>query len=344
MTNEDPSPVTPSRFQDAPCGAGAGPSDQTLLKQYVDQRDDTAFAALVQRHGPLVLGVCLRVLGHRQDAEDAFQATFLVLARKARAIRKSDSMGGWLYRVAYRIASKLKGRQARRYRKEQQAREVPAAEKSPEWVWRDVRMLLDEEVNRLPHKYRLPFILCYLDGKTNEEAARQLACPVGTLTSWLARARERLRVRLTRRGVTLSAGLLVTSLTANAGPVTVPLPLAELTIQAGLRFTAGQAPGAMAARLAGEYFRSVLWRRVLMGAAGTLALGVGIALLLWLLPLLGLGRPDRGADHLTGSPAVSPQEDVKKFQGIWKIEALEFGGQKFNPQGTRMVFKDRTGR
>jgi RNA polymerase sigma factor (sigma-70 family) len=287
-------------------------------------------------------------LGHEQDSEDAFQATFLVLARKAGAISKGESMGGWLYRVAYRIACKLKGRQARRYGRQREVREVPAAEETPEWEWRDVRRLLDEEVNRLPPKYRLPFILCYLDGKTNEEAAQQLACPLGTLASRLAWARERLRVRLTRRGFTLSTGLLAGVLAAHAGPVVVPGPLAELTIQAGLRFAAGQAAtaGVVAAKLAQEYLLSVVRRRLLVGAAGVLVLGAGIALMVWFFPLLRPGRPDQGRPGGAPSapPAASPQEELAKFQGVWKIAELESGGQRLDPRGTRLVFAERTAR
>src|SRR5579871_4041877 len=257
MTNQDPSPVAPARSPDDPARVDPEPSDRDLLQRYVDRRDEAAFAALVQRYGPLVLGVCRRVLGHAQDSEDAFQATFFVLARKAGAITKGASMGGWLYRVAYRIARKLKGRQARRQLREREAREFAAAEETPAWVWRELRAVLDEEVNRLPDKYRLPFILCYLNGKTNEEAARQLACPVGTLASRLAWARERLRTRLTHRGVVVSAAVLAGGLTAQAGPVALTGPLAEATVRAGLRFGTGQplTAEAIPVQLARDYLR-----------------------------------------------------------------------------------------
>jgi RNA polymerase sigma factor (sigma-70 family) len=291
----------------------------------VERRDEAAFAALVHRYGPLVLGVCRRVLGHEQDAEDAFQATFLVLARKAGAISKGDSMGGWLYQVACRIARRLKGQQARRRGREREVQEVPAPEETPLWVWRDLGVVLDEEVNLLPHKYRLPFILCYLDGKTNEEAARRLACPVGTLASRLAWARERLRVRLTRRGVVLSTGLLVGTLTAYAGPVAVPGLLAETATRTGLRFAAGQAATAEArpARLAREYLGGVLRGRLHRGAAGALALGAVIALVLWLFPPLRPGRPGRGG---AGATALAAQDDLQKIQGIWRVAEWEGAG------------------
>ncbi len=344
MINHDSNPATPLPLPDDSAAAGPEPSDQGLLKRYVDQRDETAFAALVQRYGPLVLGVCRRVLGHEQDSEDAFQATFLVLARKAEAINKGASMGGWLYRVAYRIARKLKGRQARRQRRERTASEFAAAEQTPAWVWREVGVVLDEEVNRLPAKYRLPFVLCYLDGKTNEEAARQLACPVGTVASRLAWARERLRVRLTRRGITLSAALLAGGLAAHAGPVVLSAALAQATIQAGLRFGAGRAVIAesLPVQLAREYLRSGLRGRALMGVAAVVVLGVGVALVVW-GPLLRPGRGN-GAGPVGGQPAATSQGDLARFQGAWKVEELEFNGQKQDTGGARMVFTDRAGR
>jgi RNA polymerase sigma factor (sigma-70 family) len=343
MMNQDPSPVAPARSPDDPARIDPEPSDQDLLKRYVDLRDEAAFAALVHRYGPLVLGACRRVLGHEQDSEDAFQATFLVLARKAGAITKGASMGGWLYRVAYRIARKLKGRQARRQCREREAQEFAAAEETPDWVWREVRALLDEEVNRLPDKYRLPFILCYLNGKTNEEAARQLVCPVGTLASRLAWARERLRARLTHRGVVLSAAVLATGLTAQAGPVAVAGALAEATARAGLRFGAGQGltPETVPARLAREYLRRTFRGWLLLGTAGVVILVV-VAVVVWFPRWQRGGRPD---DQPSGNGrAVSAREDLAKFQGTWKVEELEAGGQKRDPQGVRMVFTDHTAR
>lgn len=341
MTNQDPSPVAPAGLPEDPARVDPEPSDQDLLTRYVDRRDEAAFAALVQRYGPLVLGVCRRVLGHAQDSEDAFQATFLVLARKAGAITKGASMGGWLYRVAYRIARKLKGRQARRQLREREAQEFAAAEETPAWVWRELRAVLDEEVNRLPDKYRLPFILCYLHGKTNEEAAQQLACPVGTLSSRLAWARERLRTRLTHRGVVLSAAVLAGGLTAEAGPVAVARPLAEATVRAGLRFVTGQEAEGVSARLAREYLRGMFWVWLLLGTAGVGILVV-IVLVIWLPRSHPAGRvnappPDNGL-------ARAAQDDLAKFQGAWKVEALEARGQKLDPQGARMIFTGRTGR
>src|SRR5262249_16116008 len=155
-------------------GAVDEPGDDVLLERFTARRDETAFAALVRRHGPLVLGVCRRVLQHEHDAEDAFQAVFCVLARKAGAIRRGTAVGGWLYAVAFRIARKAKAIQMRRRQRERELPDIPAPDKRREGVPRDLWPVLDEEVNRLPERYREPFVLCQLEGKTYEQAAAEL--------------------------------------------------------------------------------------------------------------------------------------------------------------------------
>src|SRR5262249_32295846 len=143
---------------------------ESLLERFVEQRDQGAFAALVERHGPQIFGLCRRVLQHQQDAEDAFQATFLVLARKAGSLSKRESVGSWLYAVAYRIARQAKARRARLPVNESTPLDVSVVDGVPQLLWRDLRPILDEEVSRLPPKYREPFLLCYFEEKTNEEA------------------------------------------------------------------------------------------------------------------------------------------------------------------------------
>jgi RNA polymerase sigma factor (sigma-70 family) len=210
-------------------------SDAELLERYVGRGDEAAFEVLVWRHGSLVLGVCRRLLGQEQDAEDAFQATFLALARAAGSISRRESVAGWLYRVAWRIAQKARARR----RATQPLPEVPLPGGDPAGATegRDLRLVLDEEVSRLPTKYRVPFVLCYLEGKTNVEAARELGWPKGTVATRLAHARQRLRVCLTRRGLALSAGLLTTALAESAAAAPAPLVLA--TVKAGLSFASG---------------------------------------------------------------------------------------------------------
>ena len=182
--------------------AAGPPTDAWLLHRFASHRDEAAFATLVERHGPLVLSVCRRVLATVQDAEDAFQATFLVLARKAGAIREPNLLGNWLYGVASRIARRARVVANKRQARETRMRRLPAAPASASVAGEsaDLRLVLDEELSRLPEKYRLAAGLCYLEGKTNEEAARLLCWPTGTVKGRLARARDLLRQRLIRRG------------------------------------------------------------------------------------------------------------------------------------------------
>jgi RNA polymerase sigma factor (sigma-70 family) len=208
-------------------------TDGQLLERFVSRRDEDAFAALVQRHGPLVWGVCRRVLGHADDAADAFQATFLVLVRKAGSVVKRDSVRSWLYGVAHRVAVRARVSSRQRRLRERQAPAATGAGPEPE-VWEDLRVVLDEEVQRLPPRYRTPFILCYLEGKTGEEAGRLLGCPRATVATRLARARERLRGRLSRRGLALPAGVLAAVLTQKAAAAEAPAALLSATVQAAL--------------------------------------------------------------------------------------------------------------
>src|SRR5262249_13548239 len=156
------------------------------------------------RHGPMVLGVCRRLLGDSADAEDAFQAAFLVFVRKAASIAGREALGGWLHGVAYRTALEARGRRARRRAKEKQAGEMPEPLVEPDEHLRDLRPLLDQELNRLPDKYGVPVILCELEGKTRKEAARILGLPEGTLSWRLAQAKKMLAKRLSRHGTALS--------------------------------------------------------------------------------------------------------------------------------------------
>jgi RNA polymerase sigma factor (sigma-70 family) len=194
-------------------------TDRELLARFAAHRDEEAFTALVRRHGPLVWGVCRRMLSQTQDAEDAFQAVFLVLARKAASVRWHNEVGSWLHAVAIRIARKARGAAARRQTRERQIEPMPEVE-MPEQQAQELGPLLDEEVSRLPEKYRGPVILCYLQGKTYAEAARLLGWPEGTVSGRLARARDLLHARLTRRGLTLSSAAL-TLLLSEAASLTL---------------------------------------------------------------------------------------------------------------------------
>jgi RNA polymerase sigma factor (sigma-70 family) len=223
--------------------------DALLLERFLRAQDEAAFAALLKRHGPMVLGVCRRVLNDADDADDAFQATFFVLVRKAAAIGKREALGSWLYKVAYRTALRARSAASRRRAEERKVAAMPASEIEPDRLWSDVRPLLDEELDRLPEKYRTPMVLCYLEGKTKEEAARELGWPAGTVSGRLARARELLRRRLSGRGVTATAGALTAAVLENSASASVPMPLAMSTLQAAVLIAAGKsaAAGAIAA-------------------------------------------------------------------------------------------------
>jgi RNA polymerase sigma factor (sigma-70 family) len=208
--------------------------DEQLLSRFLNRDNkaaEAAFRAIVARHGPMVLGVCRHILSQHQDAEDAFQATFLVLARKAGSIRDRRVLARWLYEVAYRIAMRAKTNGVRRRAHERQGGEMAATVPIDNHGWSEIRPVLHDEVNRLPEKYRVPVILCYLEGKTNEEAAQLLQWPVGTVKGRLSRARDLLRSRLTRRGLALSAALLVTAL-SNGTVIAevVPMRLVDTTV------------------------------------------------------------------------------------------------------------------
>ncbi len=229
-------------------------SDGQLLERFTSFQDEAAFATLVQRHGPMVLGVCQRLLNEPHDAEDAFQATFLVLVRKAGTIAQPDLLANWLYGVAYRIAIKARATAARRREHERQAALMPLADPIPNVAWRELRTVLDAEMNLLPEKYRAPLVLCYLEGLTNEEAARKLGWPTGSMSGRLSRGRELLRKRLIRRGLTLSAGLLALLLSkSSASAAAIPAALAKSTVSLAVLSATGQsaAGGGVSATVAG---------------------------------------------------------------------------------------------
>jgi RNA polymerase sigma factor (sigma-70 family) len=184
-------------------------TDAQLLARFVAERDEAAFAEIVRRHGPMVHGVCRRMLGNAHDAEDAYQATFLVLSKRAGFVRKGGALSSWLHGVALRVAARLRQQVRKRTDQSPLPADVPQAERD-DVSWREVRLLLDEELARLPEQFRLPMILCYLEGKTRDEAAEELGWSLTTFRGRLERGRERLRRRLERRGVALSAALLAT--------------------------------------------------------------------------------------------------------------------------------------
>jgi RNA polymerase sigma factor (sigma-70 family) len=285
-------------------------NDAELLKRFIDQRDQVAFELLVWRHQRMVLGVCRRVLGNAHDAEDAFQAAFLALVRKAASVSRRDAVAAWLHTVAYRIALRARGTASKRARTDIDLDTIEALPNSAEDAMRsDLASVLDEEVSRLPAKYRIAVMLCYLEGKTYREAGRQLGVPVGTLSARLTRARTLLRTRLMRRGIDISAALLGTLLCEQAASAAAPAALVNTTIQSATSMAAGQSASAasstVAALIEGALQNMVL-NKVKIVTAGLLAtfLVAGAGLL---LPTAMLVRP-----AATSAPPAKVAEVIEK--------------------------------
>jgi RNA polymerase sigma factor (sigma-70 family) len=286
----------------------AARADRELLRAFVDRADGAAFTELVARHGPLVLGACRRVLADAPDAEDAFQATFLILARKAGTVRRPERLGAWLYGVALRCAFRV--RKASRRSKEQPMPDL-AAPAPPDPHWADVRRVLDTEIGHLPAKLRAALVLCELEGLDRATVADRLGVPIGTVSSRLSRAKERLRRRLIRRGITLSLAALGLYLAqAAAEAATVPPPLSAGTAADGIRFKSGPIAGRPAA-IAIQVLRSAQMKVVAIGAA----------VMFLVLGLIGVGL-------LVGPMLFWPEDDAKRIQGEWRVVSLRFNGQE----------------
>ncbi|MDB5311420.1 MAG: hypothetical protein JWO38_5622, partial [Gemmataceae bacterium] len=218
--------------------------DAELLRRFADGRDEAAFEALVRRHAGLVWRVCRRMLGHAQDAEDAFQATFLVLARNPRKPRQSGTAAGFLFGVARRVAQKARARAAARAARSPGSGPVPPPDPATEAALRELQVILDDEIGRLPEVYRLPFLLCVLEGKSRTAAAAQLGVNPGTLSARLARSRLRLRDRLAKRGVTFTTAVAVADLAAAA--TAAPPELVRSAIATGVSGRGGRTVAGLA--------------------------------------------------------------------------------------------------
>jgi RNA polymerase sigma factor (sigma-70 family) len=281
-------------------------TDAELLQRFVAHGDEAAFEAVVRRHGPLVMRVCRRVLGDAHDAEDAFQATFLVLARKAGAIRERQSIAGWLYEVAYHLALRARASSSRRRQHERRAAEMPPREELFPTDDRELHAILDEELQRLPEKYRTPLVLCYLEGMTNEQAARQLGWPAGSISYRLSQARDLLRKRMNGRGLALPAAGLIALLTEETVSAAVPTTLIHATVRAAATFAAGKtvAAGLVSAHavaLAEGVTTTMLTTKMKLVAALLLAVGL----------LGGSARMFVQADDAAPAAPAAPAPEVK---------------------------------
>jgi RNA polymerase sigma factor (sigma-70 family) len=283
-----------------------GLTDGELLECFVARRDEAAFEALMRRHGPMVLGVCRRVLQNEADAEDAFQATFLVLVRKAVSVVPRALVGNWLYGVAHTTALKAKVMNRKRREKESEAAAMPRPE-TPNEFWPLLQAALDEELSRLPDKYRVPIVLCELEGRPVKEAARQLGCPQGTVASRLSRGRALLTRRLARHGLTFAGAVLSAVLAQGAASACVPAPVMTATLKAASFVAASEAAaaGVISARvavLAEGVIKAMLLRKLKVAA---------IVLLTATLTVLGMGF----VAHLVSAKTAPAWEEPARAKG-----------------------------
>jgi RNA polymerase sigma factor (sigma-70 family) len=310
--------------------AGQG-SDRELLDDFAGRGSEAAFAALVSRHGPMVLRAARRVLGHEQDAEDAFQATFLVLARNAGSIRKRESVASWLHGVAYRTAMKAKRSAARR--RDHEARLRAVAPPAPGPTWDEVQAVLDEQVQQLPACFREAFVLCVLEGKSTADAAAELLCKEGTVKSRVNRARRALQRQLSRRGIKLTALLAALSVAESASRAAVPAGLARATIRLGPLAAAGEpAAGAIPAHvaaLAAGVTRAMSTGKLKVATAVLLAVGLVAA---------GAGALAHRAMAGGGRPAESPPSTAEgpkpaAAKPAGEMGDIAFAGRVLGPDG-----------
>jgi RNA polymerase sigma factor (sigma-70 family) len=310
---------------------GAGLTDGDLLQRFISERDEAAFAVLLRRHGPMVLGVCRRILRNEHDAEDAFQATFLVLVRRAASIQPRGLVGNWLYGTARNTALKARAMNRRRGVKEREAATRPQAA-APAEDWEQLHLVLEQALQALPAKYRAPIVLCDLEGKSIKEAARHLDCPPGTVGTRLARGRSLLGRRLARRGLTVAGGLLTAVLAQKTATGGVPLPLFVSTVKAASLFAAGcAATGVSSARVAAlteGVLKAMSLTPLKTAAALVLVLAVlatGAGLFLQQAPAARQGDP--GNQGANAGPGKEAKDDKDKLQGTWKVVSAEVGGQ-----------------
>jgi RNA polymerase sigma factor (sigma-70 family) len=311
-------------------------SDCDLLERFVAARDEAAFTALIDRHGPMVLGVCRRALPNFHDAEDACQATFLVLARTAASVRKKTSLSSWLHGVAFRVAAKLKRGHARRKSREYGADAPAPRDPAAEVSWREVQAILDEELQRLPERYRAPVILCYLECMTRDEAAKQLGLLPTTLYGRLERARDMLRTCLTKRGLTLSAAISAAAVGEGAVQAALAPTFVVSSTKAAMLLAAGQAitDGVVASNVVGlteGVLKTMLFTKLKTATAVLLVFAA-------LCGGIGLMCQTQAGETPKDQPAAKkraedgknevPKTDKERLQGKWQLVKQVWNGEE----------------
>ena len=314
-------------------------TDADLLERFIGQRDEEAFEALVRRHGPMVLGVCRRILHNEADVEDCFQATFLVLVRRAASVRPRGLVGNWLYGTARNVALKARTMRDLRHKKEREAG-VEQTRKSPNHD-RNLQELLDQELQALPDKYRAAIVLCDLEGMTVPAAAKEMGCPLGTLSARLVRGRAMLAKRLARHGLTVSGGVLAAALCQNAASACVPGPLVVSTVQAAISMAAGKAlaTGVISAKvvaLTEGVLKAMLMTKLKVAIAVLLAvniIGAGVGLVY--CQTAGSGQPGQGkpvtAQKQQPTAKADGKDDEKKDGGAEPKAAASVALAKADP-------------
>jgi RNA polymerase sigma factor (sigma-70 family) len=287
-------------------------SDPALLRRFLDRRDEDAFAELVRRHGPVVRAACRRALGESPDADDAFQAVFMILVRKVKTLRNAQLLAPWLHTVAVRAANRVRLLASRRWARERTVETMPEVAAEPQEP-KDWLPLLDAEIQRLPQRLRVPLILCELEGKSRAEAAGLLGLNEGTLSSRLARARERLRQRLSQSGMAVTgAGLTAAFLYSSEA----------MSAEAVTAITSAALSGATSASVAAltqGVLQTMFYAKLKIGLIVFLTLGIGSGALL-------------GARYLAVHADEAKAEDAKsvkgKLEGSWKITSGQLAGKE----------------
>ncbi len=326
-----------------------GSTDGQLLEEYISRRNQTAFAVLVRRLGPLVWNVCRRILCNEQDVEDAFQATFLVFVRKAASIAPSEKVADWLYGVACQTARKARATAARRKERERPAAGMPEPAAPDQSFRHDLKCILDVELGSLPGKYRAVIVLCDLQGRSRKEAARQIGCPEGTVAGRIARARVMLAKRLGRHGLTVSGGVLAGILAQEIASARVPASWVNSTINLASLFTAGQeAAGEAISVNVAAVTNGVLktmslnkvktfTTRVLLALLIVTIVGSSIApsrkALLWAEQSDERSEPKTFPTQLSTDRTVKPRTDEQEMQGTWKVTAAAENGESGKVEG-----------